>query len=65
MLEIIIVLLVVALDQVFKAVCATWLTALPNSTFPLWRGVFQLTYTENRGAAFGMLQNARWFFIAV
>ena len=28
----------------------------------LWPGVFELTYVENRGAAFGMLQNQRWFF---
>lgn len=65
MLEIIIVLLVVALDQAFKAVCAGWLTSLPGNTYPLWQDVFHLTYVENRGAAFGMLQNARWFFIAV
>ena len=28
----------------------------------LWPGVFELTYVENRGAAFGMLQNQRWLF---
>lgn len=26
-------------------------------------GVFNLTYVENRGAAFGILQDARWFFV--
>lgn len=28
-------------------------------------GVFELNYTENRGAAFGMLQNQRWFFLII
>ncbi len=32
-------------------------------TYPLWEGVFHLTYVENRGAAFGMMQGARIFFI--
>ena len=27
-------------------------------------GVFELTYLENRGAAFGMMQGARWIFVA-
>ncbi|HMM31963.1 MAG TPA: signal peptidase II [Clostridia bacterium] len=65
MLEIIIVLLAVALDQAVKAFAAGWLTTLPNNSYPLLEGVFHLTYVENRGAAFGMLQNARWFFIAI
>ena len=65
MLEIIIVLLAVALDQAVKAFAAGWLTTLPNNSYPLLEGVFHLTYVENRGAAFGMLQTARWFFIVV
>jgi signal peptidase II len=28
-------------------------------------GVLSFTYTENRGAAFGMLQGQRWFFLIV
>ena len=39
------------------------MTQLPAYTYPLWQDVFHLTYTENRGAAFGMLQGGRWFFI--
>jgi signal peptidase II len=27
--------------------------------------VFHFTYVENRGAAFGILQNQRWFFISI
>lgn len=36
-----------------------------GSTVPLWNGVFHLTYVENRGAAFGILQNQKWFFIVL
>lgn len=32
-------------------------------TIPLIENVFHLTYVENRGMAFGMLQNQRYFFI--
>ena len=28
-------------------------------------GVFQLLYVENRGAAFGILQNKQWFFVII
>ncbi len=32
---------------------------------PVIRDVLYLTYVENRGAAFGILQNQRWIFIIV
>lgn len=35
------------------------------SEFELIKNVLYFTYLENRGAAFGILQNQRWFFIAV
>ena len=28
-------------------------------------GILGMTYAENRGAAFGLLQNGRWFFLVV
>ncbi len=31
----------------------------------LWTNVFHLTYIENRGAAFGMLQGKQWFLISM
>ncbi len=37
----------------------------PIDTYPVWEGVFHLTYVENRGAAFGMLEGGRVFFIVV
>jgi signal peptidase II len=65
MLEIIIIVAVMALDLATKNIAANLLQALPGDTFPIIKGVFHFTYTENRGAAFGMLQDARWLFISV
>lgn len=49
-----------AIDQVTKRLAAT---KLINGPYVLIQGVFELRYLENRGAAFGILQNARWFFL--
>ena len=37
----------------------------PARTIPLWKDVFHLTYCENRGAAFGILQNAFFLFFII
>ena len=63
MLEIIIFVVILALDQITKAVFASWLPALPGKTFALIEGVFSFSYVENVGAAFGMLKNMRVFFL--
>jgi signal peptidase II len=36
-----------------------------GQSIPLWEGVFHLTSHRNRGAAFGILQNQRAFFIII
>lgn len=36
-----------------------------KSAIPLISGVLELNYLENKGAAFGMLKNQKWFFIFV
>ena len=36
-----------------------------GESIPVIQNVFHLTYIINRGAAFGMLTNQRWFFLAV
>ena len=36
-----------------------------GESLPVIPNVFHLTYIINRGAAFGMLTNQRWFFLAV
>ncbi|MEE0682724.1 MAG: signal peptidase II [Candidatus Gastranaerophilaceae bacterium] len=65
MLEILLTLLIVAFDQLSKAAAAHWLPMLENSSLPIIEGIFHFTYVENRGAAFGIFQNARWVFIVV
>ena len=59
MLEIIIVLLIVAADQITKYIAIEYLQ--PLKTVTVLEGIFSLSYVENRGAAFGILQNQRWF----
>lgn len=63
MLEVLVTIVILLLDQLSKIVCANWLTTLPEYTYVLIPNVFNLSYVENRGAAFGMLQNARMFFL--
>lgn len=57
------VVLLVGVDQLTKWWSVTQLAGTDG--IPLWKGVFELTYVENRGAAFGMLQNQQWLFVAV
>lgn len=56
------VMLGVALDQYTKYLAVTH---LKNNPIPLIDGVFELRYLENRGAAFGLLQNQQMFFLIV
>lgn len=65
MLEIVVIMVVLMLDQGSKIIAADWLTTLPDSTYPLIKDIFHLSYVENRGAAFGMLQNGRVYFLIV
>lgn len=53
----------IAVDQLSKYLARILLK--PVGTIPVIQGVFSLTYVENVGAAFGILQGARWFLIAV
>ena len=34
-----------------------------NAPIPLISGILELTYVENMGAAFGMMQGRQWFFL--
>ena len=54
------VLAMVGLDQWAKSMTVTHLMNQPDIN--LIDGVFELAYVENRGAAFGMLQNKVWLF---
>jgi len=62
-LEIIIVAFVVLLDQVTKYLAVKYL--MPIGSYPVIKNFFHLTYVENKGAAFGMLQNKTLFFIVI
>lgn len=53
--------LMVALDQFTKYLAVTYLKDQPNIV--LWKGVFELQYLENRGAAFGIMQGQKIFFV--
>ena len=60
--ELIIAILIV-IDQISKWYALSYLKDI--DTIPIIQNVFHLTYVENRGAAFGMLQNNQWIFIIV
>lgn len=53
----------IAIDQAFKLLVLQQLR--PLGQLELIPGFFSLTYVENRGAAFGMLENHQWLFISV
>lgn len=57
-----IMLVVILGDQLTKQLAVLYLK--PIDTKPLIEGVLHLTYVENPGAAFGMLKNHRWIFMA-
>lgn len=53
----------VILDQITKSLAVTYLKDKP--AFVLWENIFELHYLENRGAAFGMLQNQKVLFVII
>lgn len=63
MIETILVITIVLIDQITKYLSVSRLKELRS--IAIIDGVFSLTYVENRGAAFGILQNQRWFFIVL
>lgn len=55
------ILILVVLDQWTKWLAVTKLK--PINDIPIIENIFHLAYVENRGAAFGILQGKRLFFI--
>jgi len=53
----------IAVDQLTKH--AAVLKLKGQSAIPLINGILELNYLENRGAAFGLLQNQKSFFVIV
>jgi signal peptidase II len=59
----IVALLVFLVDRITKWLVVSYMDI--GQSIPLWPGVFELTSHRNRGAAFGILQNQRIFFIVI
>lgn len=55
--------ILIIIDQAIKWISRTKLTKFES--YPVIDGFFHFTYVENRGAAFGMLQNKTWFFVLI
>ncbi|HIX14251.1 MAG TPA: signal peptidase II [Candidatus Hungatella pullicola] len=53
----------VAFDQWTKLLAVRHLMGQPP--FVLWDGVFELLYSENRGAAFGLMEGRQGFFLFI
>ena len=62
MLELIIVIVILALDQISKYLIQLYLSPV-GSSMPVVNGFLQLTNVHNTGAAWGMLEGFRWLFI--
>ena len=56
-------ILVFVIDQLVKHLVVS--TMHLGQSFPVIKGIFHITYVLNPGAAFGMLEHQRWFFILV
>lgn len=50
-------------DQVTKYLVVSSLEL--GQSYPLIDGVFRLTYVQNDGAAFSILQGQRWYFVVI
>lgn len=55
------IIILVAIDQFTKWLSVKYL--LPGGPIPVIKNIFELQYLENKGAAFGIFQNQKWFFI--
>ncbi len=62
MIYLCITILLIVADQATKLCTINILK--PVGTVEFIKNIISFTYVENRGAAFGILQNNRWFFIA-
>lgn len=56
-------ILVFIIDQLVKHLVVS--TMHLGQSLPVIKGIFHITYVLNPGAAFGMLEHQRWFFIVV
>ncbi len=61
--DIIWLVLLIAADQFTKYLAVIFLKDKPAVS--IISGVLELNYLENRGAAFGMMQDQKWFFVFI
>lgn len=61
LIDLLVFIVLVVMDQVTKVIAVSQLKDQP--AVELIPGVFEFRYLENRGAAFGMLQNGKVFFV--
>lgn len=62
-IDIVLLILLVFIDHITKNYAVLYLKDKP--AYKLIDGVLELNYLENRGAAFGMFENQKYFFILV
>lgn len=62
-IDILIICILIFIDQYTKYLAVLHLKDKPS--IKLIDGVFELNYLENRGAAFGMLQNQKIYFVII
>lgn len=63
LIDVVIMLILLGLDQLTKYLAIINLKNHPAVV--LWDGVLELNYLENRGSAFGMLQNQKFFILFI
>lgn len=56
-------IILIGIDQGTKYLAVLYLKG--QASFVLIKNVFELSYLENRGAAFGILQNKRYIFVII
>ena len=61
--DLILFILLVLLDQLTKYLAVIKLKDKP--AVPILKNILELNYLENKGAAFGMLQNQKIFFVLI
>lgn len=62
-LPILFIAFIIAVDQITKELTIKYLS--DGSSFPIIKNVLELTYVQNQGMAWGLMQNKQLFFIII